>query len=112
PHVSLSTETGPPPYSFVNPASVFPFAEGVSWYDGHLWGAAHNFKFGVDSSTNHNGYNYTVDQAINAIYNDGPPIEVVAYNTRVDVRSIYHETGAYAQDSVTLKRRLTLNLGL
>jgi hypothetical protein len=110
--VTLSTETGAPPYSFVNPASVFAFAEGVSWYKGHLWNAAHNFKFGVDTSTNHNGYNYTVDQGINAIYNNGTPIEVVAYNTPVDVRSIYHETAGYAQDSVTLKRRLTLNLGL
>ncbi len=110
--VTLSTESGAPPYSFVNPASVFAFAEGVSWYKGHLWNAAHNFKFGVDTSTNHNGYNYTVDQGINALYNNGTPIEVVAYNTPVDVRSIYHETAGYAQDSVTLKRRLTLNLGL
>lgn len=110
--VTLSTESGAPPYSFVNPASVFAFAEGVSWYNGHLWGAPHNFKFGVDSSTNHNGYNYTVDQGINALYNNATPIEVVAYNTPVDVRSIYHETAAYAQDAVTLKRRLTLNLGV
>jgi hypothetical protein len=110
--VTLSTETGAPPYSFVNPASVLAFAEGASWYNGHLWGGSHNFKFGVDTSTNHNGYNYTVDQGINAIYNDGTPIEVYAYNTPVDVRSIYHETAAYAQDSVTLKRKLTLNLGV
>ena len=110
--VTLSTETGAPPYSFVNPASVTAFAEGVSWYNGHLWGAAHNFKFGLDISTNHNGYNYTADMGINALYNNGVPIEVIAYNTPVDVSSIYHETAAYAQDSVTLKRKLTLNLGV
>jgi hypothetical protein len=110
--VTLSTETGAPPYSFVNPASVFAFAEGVSFYKGHLWGGSHTFKFGVDTSVNRNGYNYTVNQGINALYNDGKPIEVYAYNTPVDVRSVYHETAGYAQDSVTIKRKLTLNLGV
>jgi|CZKL01.1.fsa_nt_gi hypothetical protein len=109
---TLSTESGAPPYSFVNPASVFSLAEGVSFYKDNLWGATHSFKFGVDTSVNRNGYNYTVDNGINAIYNNGTPIEVIAYNTPVDVRSIYHETAAYAQDSVTVKRKLTLNLGV
>jgi hypothetical protein len=110
--VQLSTETGAPPNSFVNPARVLAIAEGVSWYDGHLWNAAHNFKFGVDTSNNHNGYDYTADLGINALYNNGKPIEVMAYNTPVNVRSVYHETAAYAQDSVTIKRKLTLNLGI
>lgn len=109
---TLSTETGAPPDSFVNPASVFGLAEGVSYYNGHLWHAAHTFKFGVDTSVNRNGYNYTVNNGINALYNNGVPTEVTAYNTPVDVRSIYHETALYAQDSVTLKRNLTLNLGV
>lgn len=109
---TLSTESGAPPYSFVNPASVLSFAEGVSYYNGHLLGASHTWKFGVDTSTNRNGYNYTADLGINALYNNGTPVEVLAWNTPVDVRSIYHETAAYAQDSVTIKRHLTLNLGL
>jgi hypothetical protein len=109
---TLSTESGAPPYSFVNPASVIAFAEGVSYYKSNLWGAAHTFKFGVDTSVNHNGYNYTVNNGINAIYDNGQASQVVAYNTPVDVRSIYHETALYAQDSVTLKRRITLNLGV
>lgn len=110
--VTLSTESGAPPYSFVNPASVIAFAEGVSYYNGHLWGSAHTFKFGVDTSVNRNGYNYTVNNGINALYNNGAADQVIAYNTPVDVRSIYHETALYAQDSVTLKRKLTLNLGV
>ncbi len=110
--VTLSTETGAPPYSFVNPASVFALAEGVSYFKGHLWGASHTFKFGVDTSINRNGYNYTVNNGINAIYNDGTPTQVVAYNTPVDVRSVYHETALYAQDSVVATRKLTLNLGV
>jgi TonB dependent receptor/Carboxypeptidase regulatory-like domain len=108
----LSTETGAPPYSFVNPASVFALAEGVSFYKGHLWGGSHSFKFGVDTSVNRNGYNYTANLGINAIYNNGTPVQVVAYNTPVNVRSIYHETALYAQDSVTVARKLTLNLGV
>jgi TonB dependent receptor/Carboxypeptidase regulatory-like domain len=110
--VTLSTETGAPPDSFVNPASVFAVAEGVSYYKGHLWGGSHTFKFGVDTSVNRNGYNYTVNLGINAQYNNGTPTQVIAYNTPVDVRSIYHETAAYVQDSVTVKRKLTLNLGV
>jgi hypothetical protein len=110
--VTLSTESGAPPYSFVNPASVFAIAEGVSFYKGHLWGAAHTFKFGLDTSVNRNGYNYTVNNGINALYNDGTPTQVIAYNTPVDVRSVYHETAAYAQDSVKVTRKLTLNLGV
>ncbi len=110
--VQLSTETGAPPYAFVNPARVLAIAEGVSWYNGHLWHSAHNFKFGVDTSNNHNGYNYTADLGINAMYNNGVPVEVLAYNTPVNVRSVYHETAGFAQDSVTLKHKLTLNLGV
>lgn len=109
---TLSTETGAPPYAFVNPASVIAFAEGVSYYKPNFWGASHNFKFGIDTSVNRNGYNYTVNNGINAIYNSGTPIQVYAYNTPVNVRSVYHETAVYAQDSVTLKRKLTLNLGV
>jgi len=109
---TLSTESGAPPYAFVNPASVFSFAEGVSYYKGDLWHSSHSFKFGLDTSVNRNGYNYTVNNGINALYNNGVPIEVIAYNTPVNVRSIYHETAAYAQDSVTIKHKLTLNLGV
>jgi hypothetical protein len=110
--VTLSTETGAPPYSSVNPASVFALAEGVSLYKGHMWGGSHTFKFGVDTSVNRNGYIYTVDQGINALYNNGTPTQVTAYNTPVDIKSLYHETALYAQDSVTVKRKLTLNLGV
>jgi hypothetical protein len=110
--VTLSTESGAPPYSSVNPASVFALAEGVSLYKGHMWGGSHTFKFGVDTSVNRNGYIYTVDQGINALYNNGTPTQVMAYNTPVDIKSLYHETALYAQDSVTVKRKLTLNLGV
>ncbi len=110
--VTLSTETGAAPYYFVNPAHVLAFTETVSLYKNDLFGAPHNFKFGVDSSTNYNEYDYNVNQGINAVFNNGVPIQVVAYNTPDVQKNIYHETAAYAQDSVTLKRKLTLNLGI
>lgn len=108
----LSTETGAPPYSFVNNASVIALAEGVSLYKGNLFHSAHTFKFGVDTSVNRNSYTYTVNNGINAIYNNGAASQVYAYNTPVNIQSRYHETAAYAQDSVTVKRKLTLNLGV
>jgi hypothetical protein len=109
---TLSTETGAPPNSFVNPATVLALAEGVSYYKPHFLGSAHTFKFGLDTSVNRNGYNYTVNNGLNAIYNNGVPVQVTAYNSPVDVRSRYHETAGYVQDSVTVKRKLTLNLGV
>jgi hypothetical protein len=107
----LQTETGAAPNAFSNPAWVFKIAAGASLYKGALAGS-HNFKFGFEWGNNYNPYIYTVNQGINAIYQNGVPYQVVAYNTPLTEKDYFRDTSAYVQDAWTIKRRLTLNLGL
>jgi Carboxypeptidase regulatory-like domain/TonB dependent receptor len=108
---TLSTETGAAPYSYANPAWVFQFSAGGSWYKGAMAGS-HNFKFGYEQGDNLNPSIYNVNQGINAIYNNGVPTSVIAYNTPVTSKSYFHDTSAYLQDAWTIKHRLTLSLGV
>jgi Carboxypeptidase regulatory-like domain/TonB dependent receptor-like, beta-barrel len=109
--VGLSTETGAAPYAFANPAWVLQYSGGASWYKGSLAGT-HNFKFGFESGKAYNSYIYKVNQGINALYNNGVPFEVTAYNTPTTQKNYFNDSSFYAQDTWTLKRRLTLDLGL
>jgi len=109
--VVLSTETGAAPYSFANPAWLFKGSVGASWYKGSLAGT-HNFKFGFEAGDNYNPYVYTINQGINAIYQNGAPFEVTAFDTPFTEKTYFRDTSAYVQDAWTIRRRITLNLGL
>jgi hypothetical protein len=109
--VTLSTETGAAPFAFANPAWVFKLAAGASWYKGSLAGT-HNFKFGFEWGDNYNPYIYKINQGINAQYNNGAALDVIAFDTPFTEKTYFRDTSAYFQDSWTLKRRFTLNLGL
>jgi hypothetical protein len=108
---TLGTQTGAAQNYFVNPAWVFKIAAGASRYKGSLAGT-HNFKFGFEWGDNYNPYIQTVNQGINAIYDNGTPVEVTAFNTPFTAKSYFHDTSFYAQDSWTIRRRFTLNLGM
>ena len=109
--VVLSTETGAAPYAFANPAWLFKGAVGASWYKGSLAGT-HNFKFGFEAGDNYNPYVYNINEGINALYQNGKPFEVIAYDTPFTEKTYFRDTSAYVQDAWTIRRRLTLNLGL
>jgi hypothetical protein len=119
--VGLSTETGAAPYSFANPAWVLQYSASGSYYKGN-WGGTHNFKFGFEAGKALNSYIYKVNQGINAIYNTPPsaskppstsaPFQVTAYNTPTTQKNYFNDASFYVQDTWTLKRRLTLDLGL
>ena len=109
--VTLSTETGAAPYAFTNPAWVFKIAAGASWYKGSLAGS-HNFKFGFEWGDNYNPYIYQINQGIWAQYDSGVPLDVIAFDTPFTEKTYFRDTGAYLQDAWTIKRRLTLNLGI
>ena len=109
--LTLSTETGAAPFNFVNPAWVFKAAAGASWYKGSMAGT-HNFKFGVELGDNYNPYVYQINQGINAQYNNGVPVDVIAYDTPFTEKTYFRDSSGYIQDAWTIKRRLTLNLGL
>jgi hypothetical protein len=117
--IGYSTESGAAPYEFQNPAWVLKWSASGSWYKGN-WHGAHNFQFGFEWGDNYNSYIYNVNQGINAIYNSNPstqpvfsqPFQVVAYNTPTTQKNYFRDTSFYLQDTWTIKRRLTLNLGM
>jgi Carboxypeptidase regulatory-like domain/TonB dependent receptor len=114
--IGFSTETGAAPYQFQNPAWVLKWSTSGSWYKPN-WGGNHNFQFGFEWGDNYNSYIYKVNQGINAIFNGGTqafstPFQVVAYNTPTTQKNYFRDTSFYLQDTWTLKRRLTLNLGM
>jgi hypothetical protein len=117
--IGYSTESGAAPYEFQNPAWVLKWSASGSWYKGN-WHGTHNFQFGFEWGKNYNSYIYNVNQGINAIYNSNPstqpvfsqPFQVVAYNTPTTQKNYFRDTSFYLQDTWTIKRRLTLNLGM
>jgi len=109
--LTLSTETGAAPFSSVNPSWVFKMSAGASWYKGSGWGT-HNIKFGAEWGDNLNPYIYNINQGLVAQYNNGVPLDVIAYDTPFTEKDYFHDTSAYVEDTWALKRRLTLNLGL
>jgi hypothetical protein len=116
--IGYSQETGAAPYQFQNPAWVLKWSASGSWYKPDLAGT-HNFQFGFEWGDNYNSYIYKVNGGINAIFNSAAPnapfsqpFQVVAYNTPTTQKNYFRDTSFYLQDTWTLKRRLTLNLGL
>jgi hypothetical protein len=117
--IGFSSESGAAPYQFQNPAWVLKWSASGSWYKGN-WHGTHNFQFGFEWGDNYNSYIYKVNQGINAIFNSNPetqtvfsqPFEVVAYNTPTTQKNYFRDTSFYLQDTWTLKRRLTLSLGM
>jgi hypothetical protein len=109
--VALSTETGAAPYQFANPAWVLKWTAGGSWYKSNLAGS-HNFQFGVEWGKNYNSYVYNVNQGVNLLLNNGSPYQVLAYNSPTTQKNYFRDTSFFFQDAWTIKRRLTLNLGL
>src|SRR5437016_9249134 len=116
--LGFSTETGAAPNEFQNPAWVLKWSASGSWYKANL-GGNHNFQFGFEWGDSYNSYLYKVSQGINAIYNSSPPqqpfstpFQVVAYNTPTTQKNYFRDTSFYLQDTWTLKRHITLNIGI
>jgi hypothetical protein len=114
--VGLSTETGAAPFSYANPAWVLQYSASGSYYRGNLAGT-HNFKFGFEAGKALNPYIYKVNQGINAIYNSPDaahitPFQVIAYNTPTEQKNYFNDASFYLQDTWTIRRRLTLDLGM
>ncbi|HKV61735.1 MAG TPA: carboxypeptidase regulatory-like domain-containing protein [Candidatus Acidoferrum sp.] len=114
--IGFSTETGAAPNEFQNPAWVLKWSAGGSWYKAN-WGGNHNFQFGFEWGKSYNSYINKVSQGINAQYNGGAqafstPFQVVAYNTPTTQKNYFRDTSFYLQDTWTLKRHITLNLGI
>lgn len=90
--LTLSTETGAPPFSFVNPASHARVAATGSYYKTGFWGGSHDIKFGFEYGRQLNGNLYDVRQGLTAVYNNGIPLQATIYNTPVNAYSIIHDS--------------------
>src|SRR5215467_12115309 len=109
--VGARTETVAAPYQFANPAWVIKWSAGGSWVKGGLHGT-HNFKFGFENGLSYNSYIYKVNGGINEIFDNGTPIQIIAYNTPATQKNYFRDTSLYLQDTWTVTRRITLDLGL
>jgi hypothetical protein len=109
--VGTRTETVAAPYEFANPAWVLKWSAGASWYKGNFHGT-HNFKFGFEMGKAYNSYVYHVNGGINILFNNGSPFQVIAYNTPATQKNYFKDGSFYLQDTWTVVRRLTLDLGL
>jgi carboxypeptidase family protein len=98
----------------------------VSWFRPDLFKGNHEFKFGFDYTDNvyarqypplavddfHKGaptssiYNYRL------VYNNEVPFRIEIYNDPTFPHAVSQYLGLYAQDSWTMGRRLTLNVGI
>jgi len=109
--VGTRTETVAAPFEFANPAWVLKLSAGGSWYKGNFHGT-HNFKFGFETGKAYNSYVYHVNGGINILLDNGNPFEVIAYNTPATQKNYFRDGSFYLQDTWTVARRLTLDLGL
>jgi outer membrane receptor protein involved in Fe transport len=89
----------------------------VSWYKSDLLGGNHDFKFGVDhlASSFNDGYRAMGENnqfGYQLQFNNGAPFQIVTRNTPAKGTNLGKYVGVYGQDSWTLARRVTLNLGV
>jgi hypothetical protein len=87
----------------------------LSWYKSNLLGGDHDFRVGAEYMPNR-GYrgNYVPlsGQNYRLVFNNGTPIEIEAWNYPTFPDQHVNYLGIYGQDSWTIGRQLTLNLGM
>jgi hypothetical protein len=105
-----STRTGAAPYSFEDPSYRAELDATISLM--RSWGGLHNLKIGEQFSRQSLLYRYRVNGDINLNYENDIPRSITIYNTPIDQYNYLNTLGVFAQDSWTVKRRLTMNLGL
>jgi outer membrane receptor protein involved in Fe transport len=109
--VGTRTESVAAPYEFANPAWVLKWSAGASWYKGNFHGT-HNFKFGFEMGKAYNSYLYHVNGGINELFHNGNPFQIIAYDTPAKQKNYFRDGSFYVQDTWTVARRLTLELGI
>jgi Carboxypeptidase regulatory-like domain len=105
-----STRTGAAPYSFEDPSYRAEIDATISLM--RSWNGLHSLKVGGQFSRQSLLYRYRVNGDLNLNYENGVPRSVTIYNTPIDQYNYLATLGVFAQDSWTIKRRLTMNLGL
>jgi len=89
-------------------ATITHYRPNVLWGNHELKGGVDYHKSYGDRSTSDRGAatNYQL------IFRNGAPFQLAAYNNPIKPANVIYYVGAYGQDSWTMARRLTLNLGV
>ena len=103
------TLTGAATYDFENLATRHQVNASVSYFFDAA--GSHSFKVGYEFGRAFNQNYYAANGNSVLQYFDGAPFEVQTYNTPITSKNYIDTQAAYAQDSWTVGRRLTLNYG-
>lgn len=106
-----STLTGAAEFDFTNIATRHQVNASVTYYRDKFLGGSHDIKFGFEYARSLNAYKFKANGDMVMHFLDGVPAYVLAWNTPVDQKSLFQVTSLYIQDSYTIGRRLTFNLG-
>ncbi len=99
-------------YNYINPCFRLAVDTSAS-YSTSAWGGTHSFRVGLQYS--HDGFNqrYTANGDLQGTLINGVPTTALLYNTPLNQQKNNMDiTGVYVEDNWTIKRRLTINLGL
>jgi hypothetical protein len=106
----LSTVSGSAPNYQTNLATRQQTNTALTYFNDHLAGGTHAFKFGFELARALNAYDYSANGDVNAHFLDGVASYVQTYNTPMHQESNIQNLAVYAQDAYSI-RRLTLNVG-
>ncbi len=109
---SLSTEVNAAAYNYINPTYRLA-ADSSASYITSGFGGQHSIKFGVQFSHDYYAQLYTANGDLQGVMINGVPSTATIYNTPINQQTNnLNILGLYVEDSWTILRRLTLNLGV
>src|SRR5579864_4949775 len=99
-------------YNYINPVYRVALDTFASYFTS-AWGGSHNLRFGWQYSRDGFNQRYTANSDMEGVLINGVPDHATIYNTPVNIqKNRLDVNGIYAEDSLTIKRRLTLNYGI
>ena len=99
-------------YNYINPVYRVALDTFASYFASG-WGGSHNLRFGWQYSRDGFNQRYTANGDLEGVLINGVPDHATIYNTPVNIqKNNLDVNGLYAEDTFTIKRRLTLNYGL
>jgi hypothetical protein len=100
------------PQDFYQQGDILTFGSSLTYFKDNWLDSAHDFKFGWEHRRGKLFQRIKRNQDLERRYQRGVPYRVIIYNTPVEQVARNFGFAGYAQDSVRVGNRLTLNLGL